>query len=93
MVKRASQCVFFLLLSASVAMTQTSGTIVGNVHDASGAQIAGATITVTNIERGTSQTAVSGSDGNYVVPFLPAGTSPAYRYGALGAEFCAGRKL
>ena len=89
MAKRVLKCIFFFLLSASAAMAQTSGTIVGNIHDSSGAQIAGATITVTNIERGTSQTAVSGSDGNYVVPFLPAGTyrvssNPAYRYGSAG---------
>ena len=68
----------FLLVSASILMAQTSGTIVGTVHDTSGAEIAGATITVTNIERGTSQTVVSDSAGDYVVPFLPAG---AYRVG------------
>ena len=62
-----------LTLSAYTAFAQTSGTIVGNVRDASGAQIPGATITVTDVERGTSQTAISGTDGNYVVPFLPAG--------------------
>ena len=65
---------FFLLFTASSALAQNSGTIVGNVHDTSGAQIEGATITVTNVEKGTSQTAVSGSDGEYVVPFLPTGT-------------------
>jgi Carboxypeptidase regulatory-like domain/TonB-dependent Receptor Plug Domain len=65
---------FFLLFTASSALAQNSGTIVGNVHDSSGAQIEGATITVTNVEKGTSQTAVSGSDGEYVVPFLPTGT-------------------
>src|SRR6202789_3808942 len=65
---------FFLLFTASSALAQNSGTIVGNVHDTSGAQIKGATITVTNVEKGTSQTAVSGSDGEYVVPFLPTGT-------------------
>src|SRR6202142_1040842 len=65
---------FLLVFTACTALAQNSGTIVGNVHDASGAQIEGATITVTNVERGTSQTAVSGSDGEYVVPFLPTGT-------------------
>ena len=74
MMKVVLRLAFFLMLPACAALAQTSGTIVGNVHDTSAAQIAGATITVTNIERGTSQTAVSGSDGNYVVPFLPAGS-------------------
>jgi hypothetical protein len=39
------------MFSASVVFGQNSGTIVGNVHDASGAQIEGATITVTSVER------------------------------------------
>ncbi len=68
----------FIILSASAVLAQTSGTILGNVHDASGAQIAGATITVTNIDKGTSQTVATGQDGNYVVPFLPPGN---YRVG------------
>ena len=68
--RRAS---FALLFTACTVFAQNSGTIVGNVHDTSGAQIEGATITVANVEKGTSQTAVSGSDGEYVVPFLPAG--------------------
>ncbi|HEV2273319.1 MAG TPA: carboxypeptidase regulatory-like domain-containing protein [Acidobacteriaceae bacterium] len=63
-----------LLFAASAALAQTSGTIVGSVRDASGAAISGATITVTSVERGTSQTTTSGDDGNYVVPFLPAGS-------------------
>jgi len=64
----------FVMLSAYAVLAQTSGTIVGNVRDASGAQIEGATVIVTNIDRGTSQTAISGTDGDYVVPFLPAGS-------------------
>lgn len=73
MAKRFWICALFAVLTASAMLAQTSGTIVGNVHDASGAQIGGATVTVTSTERGTSQTAISGTDGDYVVPFLPAG--------------------
>jgi hypothetical protein len=44
----------------------------------------GATITVTNVGKGNSQTAVSGSDGDCVVPFLAAG---AYRVASLKLTF------
>ena len=40
--------------------------------EASGATVAGATITINNLDRGTSQTAVSNQEGDYTVPFLPA---------------------
>ncbi len=78
MLRRFGVYAGFIMLSASAVLAQTSGTIVGTVHDASGAEIAGATITVTNIARGTTQTMVSGQDGNYVIPFLPPGN---YRVG------------
>nr|WP_162539327.1 carboxypeptidase regulatory-like domain-containing protein [Granulicella sp. WH15] len=74
MLRRAQIFLGSVLLTVSLASAQTSGTIVGNVHDAMGAQVDGASITVTNIERNTSQTVISGEDGNYVVPFLPPGS-------------------
>ncbi len=43
-------------LAASAAVAQTSGTIIGSVRDASGATVAGATFTINNLDRGTSQT-------------------------------------
>jgi Carboxypeptidase regulatory-like domain len=77
-VRRSWIFAVFLSLGMSTLLAQTSGTIVGSVHDSSGAAIRRATITVTNIERGTSQTTTSADNGDYVVPFLPAGT---YRVG------------
>jgi hypothetical protein len=40
----------FFLLSTSIVVAQTSGTIAGTVRDATGAQIQGASITVTNTD-------------------------------------------
>jgi len=48
--------------------------ITGSVADASGAAIAGATVTVTNLEQGTVYNSVSDNTGNFVVAALPRGT-------------------
>jgi hypothetical protein len=74
MIKRSGVLVGFLLLTTSLAFAQTSGTIVGTVQDSTGAQIDSANVTVTSLERGTSQTVVTSQGGNYVIPFLPSGT-------------------
>jgi len=46
------------------------GSIAGNVKDASGALVPGATITIKNIRTGEERTALSGDSGTYVVPVL-----------------------
>src|SRR5579871_2208113 len=51
----------------------TSGEIVGTVTDATGAVVAGATITVTNMDTGISVKASTDSSGNYVVTSLGIG--------------------
>jgi hypothetical protein len=71
--RRLCLVVGLVLLSASASLAQTTGTIVGTVRDASGAQVPGATITVTNIERNTTQQLTSDEAGSYVAPFLPPG--------------------
>lgn len=48
----------------------TTGTIVGTVREASGAVIPGATVTVTNTEKGTPHTYETGQNGYYNAPFL-----------------------
>lgn len=62
-----------LLLPASLSFGQTSGTLLGTVQDDSGAVVVGATVTVKNVQQGTSQTTVTNQSGSYVVPFIPVG--------------------
>jgi hypothetical protein len=51
-----------------------NGTIRGHVTDATGASVAGATITVTNAELGYTKTLTTEGDGYYVLINLPLGT-------------------
>jgi hypothetical protein len=71
----AGTMVFALLTSLSGHLLgQTiSGTIVGTVHDASGAVVIGARINATSISTGISQVTISGADGDYTIPKLPPG--------------------
>lgn len=50
-----------------------NGTIRGLVTDSTGAAIAGATVTIKNVDTGYTRTTTSGADGLYVVPDLPVG--------------------
>ena len=65
--------VLFFLLSA-FGQTGTEGSILGTVVDASGAATPGAVVTVTNIETGVAQKAVSDSSGYFQVLALQRGT-------------------
>ena len=63
--------VIALWLSPAPAGAQgTSGTILGTVTDSSGASGAGTTVTVTNVDTGTSRSVIADSTGNYQVPLL-----------------------
>ncbi len=63
-----------LLLLAPAAWAQdATGTIAGNITDASGALVAGAKVTVTNLDTKTTKQAVSNSQGFYQVLLLPIG--------------------
>jgi hypothetical protein len=78
--KRAARAGAFLLSFALVAPAPDAaaqavyGSISGSVKDASGAAVPGATITVTNLERKTVDTAVSNESGLYVKDRLLPGT-------------------
>ena len=62
------------MLSASKLQAQyDTGTLVGEVHDATGAVIPGVTVTVANKSTGVVFSAVSGSAGEYEVPSLHTG--------------------
>jgi hypothetical protein len=63
---------FAFLLTGTVALAQTAQ-INGTIRDASGLAIPGAAVKVTQTATGVSRTAISGSDGGYVLPNLPIG--------------------
>lgn len=66
--------IFLAAIFAAPGWGQTfRGTITGTVTDSSGAAVAGATVTVKNVDTGLIRTTVSTGDGTYNVPELPIG--------------------
>lgn len=61
-----------------------NGQIEGTVTDANGAAVANATVTITNIQNGTTRSVTSDESGTYRAPLLPLGT---YRIEAEAASF------
>jgi hypothetical protein len=60
-----------LLVAALPAHTQTTtGRILGEIHDQTGAAVAGATVTVTDVQRATKRTVQSDESGAYAIPSL-----------------------
>jgi carboxypeptidase family protein/TonB-dependent receptor-like protein len=57
----------------AVSAQVTSGTISGVVQDPSGALIAGARVTVRNVDTGAARTVTSDAEGRYIAPVLPLG--------------------
>ncbi len=75
---KATVVAFFAVLllavgTAGVAQV-TTGSILGTVRDASGAVVAGATVTITDTGKGTTSVKQTDAEGNYNVPFLIPGT-------------------
>jgi hypothetical protein len=71
---------FFLSLALCLGLNvatqaqEITGTINGTVRDSSGAAIAGATLTVTDVDKKVDvRTATTSEDGEYSIPLLPAG--------------------
>ena len=62
------------LLGVRLPAQSTFGTILGTVHDASGALIAGAQLTLVNTGTGATRTAGTDSDGNYAFRNIDVGT-------------------
>lgn len=58
------------LLFCVPAHSQNTGRILGNVTDTSGGAIVGATVTVTDVQRGTARTLTTDTAGAYVAPDL-----------------------
>lgn len=61
------------LLFAAVAFAQTTASIKGTVTDPSGAAVAGAKVTASNVAQGIERTTTTGASGDYEVPALPPG--------------------
>ncbi|MFZ3334084.1 MAG: carboxypeptidase regulatory-like domain-containing protein [Candidatus Acidiferrales bacterium] len=63
-----------IIFAPITAQAQSAtGRILGNVHDQSGAAIVGATVTITDIQRGVSRTLTTDQAGDYLAPNLVAG--------------------
>ena len=56
--------------SPRVEAQVATGTIVGTVKDAEGGAVAGATVTITEVNKGTRSTATTDATGSYNAPFL-----------------------
>jgi Carboxypeptidase regulatory-like domain/TonB dependent receptor len=67
-------CLFAIGAAAPAFSQGNTGRILGSVTDPSGANVGGATVTVTDTQRGVSKTLVSDQDGAYVAIDLVAGT-------------------
>lgn len=61
------------MFAASALAQTTAGRILGTLTDQSGAAVTGATLVVTDVQRGTSRTVTTDDSGNYLVPDLQPG--------------------
>jgi hypothetical protein len=66
--------VLLIVISTRPVAGQTFGVITGEVHDTSGAVIAGAAVVVTNEATGATRNTVANEVGTYSFPSLPPGT-------------------
>jgi protocatechuate 3,4-dioxygenase beta subunit len=65
--------ILLILVSTVWGWAQVEASITGMVMDSSGAAVAGATVTVRNLETNLSRTTSTGEAGRYNVPSLPVG--------------------
>src|SRR5437870_3266822 len=74
----AALCLFFAVIwiagTQQLAAQTLYGGLVGNVHDASDAAVAGATVTITNVNTNQSRQTTTDEVGSYSFPTLEAGT-------------------
>jgi Carboxypeptidase regulatory-like domain len=69
----AAAVLLLLFLSPFHATAQVSANLSGRVTDQTGATIAGATVTATDLDTGVVRTAVTNQSGMYQLPYLPIG--------------------
>src|SRR3954470_6672937 len=72
-VAAALVALFAPILTPPVAAQVSTGTIVGTVSDSNGI-VPGATVTIREVNRGTSDTFVTDATGSHTAPFLTPGT-------------------
>ena len=74
-VRRIFTSLALVLLMTAVASAQTTptGTVTGKVTDPEGLVLPGVTVTVTSPSLQGSRTAVTSANGDFILPFLPAG--------------------
>src|SRR5258708_29773283 len=71
---RLSAVIFLLLIPISLVAQTFRGTILGTVTDPQGAVVAGAKVTVHNVNTGLERSTQTSADGSYAIPELPIGT-------------------
>ena len=76
--------VLFFSLTSSLHAQFENGSVVGTIHDASGAVVAGATVTATNNATGVTTKTTSDGQGDYEIPSLHVGV---YAISASAAGF------
>src|ERR1700682_5647840 len=74
-----------LLFSLPLFSQTSTGRILGAITDQSGGTVAGATVTITDVQRGTSRTLTTDESGLYAAPNLLPGT---YSVRARGQNMC-----
>jgi hypothetical protein len=65
--------ILILPLSLVAQQTVTSASVSGTIHDSSDSVVAGAAVTITNLERNQSQTVTADARGRFRFPILPVG--------------------
>src|ERR1041384_5902404 len=71
---RVNRFIFGMFAAVSVLSAQNvTSTVIGSVRDSSSTAVARANVTVTNEGTGIENKTLTGADGEYVVPGLPAG--------------------
>ncbi len=80
----ALSCLIYVSLLTPAAQAQFSGSIEGNVTDASGAGVSNASVTLVNTATNVSQKTATGTDGNYRFVSLAPGS---YKISGVGAGF------
>ena len=74
-VRQLLVCAALLVLTSLPLLSQTNtGRILGSVTDQTGAALNGATVIITDVERGVTRSITTDDAGAYVAPNLPAGT-------------------